>query len=462
MTCKSQPPAPAERSRNAVANAFAALQLVVFRRPTPSITGRPRDVVVAILIFFLTSLAAHRSYFSGDVEFSVWGFQGWIASIALWYLAVTAVAMLVRREAIAGAIFVTTSMALLVGIVLTALLYHGFWDLLTPTVSYVLFWVFGFLPLITAMITLTMSPRRRDGWRGLVISIGGIALASVTALFLGQQYLFEEVYADDASVADIGWAGPDPEVIYPLQSNLLADQIDVLFAQTHGQTDIYAVLGAGTPSQQIFQREIEEMQRILGTRFGAQGRTIMLGATMQEQTARPLLNRTNLTASLHAIAETMDISEDIGLIFLTSHGSPERLSTYFPGLSYSNLTSSEVANALDESGIQNAIIIISSCYSGSFVDDLAGPTRLVLTASAADRSSFGCSESNMYTDWGSAFFANIMHGTMDLRLAAQATQASVGDQENERDLKPSMPQISAGSEIGVVIDRYVVERSTLN
>lgn len=461
MTFEIRPILTAEPSRNALNNAFAALQLVIFRRPTPSISGRPRDIIVAMCILFLGSLIAHRCYLSGNVDFSIWGFQGWLAGMALWYLTITILAVLVRREANTGEFFVGASMALLVGMILTTGLYLVFQEMLTSVIGYVLFWALGLLPLIIAMVTLTMTPRRRDGWRGFVMSVAGIALTSGAASVFGQHYLFEAEYAANETVAERDWKAPDPEVIYPLQAGLLASQTDVLSAQTPGQIDIYAVLGAGTPYQQIFQREIEEMQDILSTRFGAKGQTVMLGATMQEQIARPLLNRTNLTASMRAIAERMDTAEDIGLIFLTSHGSPESLSTHFAGLTYNNMSSADVAKALDESGIQNAVIIISACYSGSFVDELAGPTRLVLTSSAADRSSFGCSDSNTFTDWGSAFFTAIKE-MQSFRLAAQETQTTVNDLETARGVKPSMPQISEGRKIGVVLDQFSAEKQTLN
>lgn len=217
-------------------------------------------------------------------------------------------------------------------------------------------------------------------------------------MLFDQAYLFETAYAEDESVAGRDWINPDPEVLYPLQASLLGVQIDALSSQTEGQIDIYAVLGAGSPTQQIFQREIGEMERTLNSRFEASGHVIMLGPTVQDQTARPLLNRTNFAASLKAIADKMNTSEDIALVFLTSHGSPGKLSTYFPSLTYNNLTSTEVATAFDESGLMNAIIVISACYSGSFVDELKRPTRLILTASATDRSSFGCSDENIFTD----------------------------------------------------------------
>ena len=462
MTQNIQSAELGERPRNAVANAFAAFQVMVFRRPKLPITGRPRDVTTALLILFLGSVAAHRSYFSGSVEFSLWGFETWLAELAVLYLAITVLTILVHREEGIGPIFVVAAMAILTGLASNTFIFHLLGERLSQNTSYSLYMALGSAPMITAMLTLTMSPRACGWWRGLVIGLGSVALASLATMYFGPAYLFQETYDDDDGTPQAELNLPDPEVLYPLQAELLGAEIDALAAHTPGRTDIYAVLGAGSPRQQIFQREVDEMERTLTARFRADGKVIALGSTVEDHTARPLLNRTNLAASLRAAAEKMDVSEDIALIFLTAHGSPEELATYFPGLGSRDLTSAEVATALDESGIRNAIIIVSACYSGSFVDDLEGPARLVLTAAAADRSSFGCSDSNTFTDWGTAFFATALQEVADFRVAAQRASEIVHEQEIARGLTPSLPQISEGEEIGAVIERFISEEMASN
>jgi len=462
MTDKNSPILTSIRPRNAVANAFASLQLMLFRKPQPPITGTPRDVIVAMLILFMANLVTQRSLVSGNVTFSVWGLEGWLGNTAIWYFVVAVAAILVRREVALGAILVTISMTLAAGALLATVWFHAVQDIVSPAVRYSVFLALSLIPSLTGPICLTMTPRWRDGWRGFVIVLSGLALSFVAASYFGQSYLFEEAYDDEESASEAGSALPDPEVIYPLQAGLLAAKTDQIADQTPGRTDLFAVLGAGYPRQAVFQREIVEMQRTLSTRFDATGRAVLLGSTVENPTERPLLNRTNLTTSLHAIAAKMDVSEDIALIFLTSHGSPDRISTHFPGLGYNDLTSAEVAAALDGSEIRYAVIIISACYSGSFVDELQSPTRLILTAAAADRTSFGCSDKNTYTDWGTAFVAEALQDTLDFRTAAEMAQATVAAREADGGLKLSQPQISEGAEIGAVLDRLAAGLSGIN
>ena len=59
---------------------------------------------------------------------------------------------------------------------------------------------------------------------------------------------------------------------------------------------------------------------------------------------------------------------------------------------------------LDDAGIRNRVIVVSSCYSGTFVDALRDDDTLVMTASAKDRNSFGCSNEADFTYFGKAYF----------------------------------------------------------
>lgn len=60
-------------------------------------------------------------------------------------------------------------------------------------------------------------------------------------------------------------------------------------------------------------------------------------------------------------------------------------------------------DALDKSGIRWKVIVISACYSGSFIPALQDDNTLIITASAADRTSFGCENEADYTYFGRAF-----------------------------------------------------------
>ena len=72
-----------------------------------------------------------------------------------------------------------------------------------------------------------------------------------------------------------------------------------------------------------------------------------------------------------------------------------------------------LARALDAgcAGVPT-VVIVSSCYSGSFARGvMAAPNRVVLTAARADRPSFGCAPERSYTVYDSCLLGALPHAT---------------------------------------------------
>jgi len=318
-----------------------------------------------------------------------------------------------------------------------------------PNWSYILV---SYLPIFLALPALTASPRLRYAGFGFLIACAGGLQTYLSIGVFDQPMLFELAESEYVGEETGNLTVPDPEVIYSLQASLMVDQIDALMEQTPGQVDLYALVGAGDPIQRVFQREVTAMREQLEDRFDAKGQVLRLGAQYDNPTRWPLLNRTNLSEGLMALADKMDPEEDIALVFLTSHGSPNRISTAFSGLTYNDLIAPEMATSLGASGIQNVIIIISACYSGSFIDELNAPTRLILTASAADRNSFGCDDSNQFTDWGAAFIEKAQMQTFDFVEAAEMAAQTVAAREAELDVTQSLPQVEDGGGLDEVLN----------
>lgn len=255
---------------------------------------------------------------------------------------------------------------------------------------------------------------------------------------------------------DVAFFDPDVEAIYARQPALLASQSERLRPGRADRIELFAVLGAGYPHEGVFRREVEAVSEILTDRFGASGRVVSLINSVKDQETYPLMNRVNLRASLKAIAKAMN-PDDIALLFLTSHAGPGFFATNFDEVITRDVAPADVASALDEAGIKNAVIIVSACYSGSFVDALASPDRLILTAADADNVSFGCNDKNEWTDWGRAFFDEALAQTRDFRQAAEIAKKAVLDRETEEGFPPSSPQIMEGADIGRVLDAWLAQ-----
>jgi hypothetical protein len=229
-------------------------------------------------------------------------------------------------------------------------------------------------------------------------------------------------------------------------------EIDGLAPERPGVVDVYGLFLAGYAHQSVFLTEIEAGSSIFARAHGAEGRILRLANSIREPERHPLATRRNLRAALDALAARMDPEEDIALLYLTSHGSPDSLSLDFWQAGIRSLTAGEFAEALAESGLKNAVIVISACRSGSFIDDLEAPDRIIVTAASANRNSFGCADGNDWTWWGRAFFEEGLAVNRDFRVAFAAAEKAVAAWETAEGQRPSHPQMWVGEALGRRLD----------
>jgi hypothetical protein len=99
---------------------------------------------------------------------------------------------------------------------------------------------------------------------------------------------------------------------------------------------------------------------------------------------------------------------------------------------------------LDRSGIKWRILVISACYSGSFIDALKDDHTLIATAASKDRTSFGCGTESEFTYFGDAYINTALREDRSFISAFYRARAAVALREQEEGLKPSEPQIDVG------------------
>jgi len=131
------------------------------------------------------------------------------------------------------------------------------------------------------------------------------------------------------------------------------------------------------------------------------------------------------------------------LIYYTSHGAPrEGVVMDVRGKVYL-FSPTEMAALADEACPNRpTIVIISACFSGSFVPFLQGAQRMVLTAARPDRSSFGCSSEDKYPYFDACFIETV-GAVRNFPALAPAIQGCVSQRETRMKMSPpSEPQVS--------------------
>lgn len=229
---------------------------------------------------------------------------------------------------------------------------------------------------------------------------------------------------------------------------LLGTALQATVSGTPGSSEVYFLSFAGDGKQRVFASEVRYARAALSRRLDLKGRAIEL-ANSPDADARTLLaTRDGLRQAIAGVAAKMNLDEDVLLLFLTSHGGKDAaLVVEQAGLSLKDVGASDIRAALDESGIRWRIIIVSACYSGSFIDPLKDRYSLIATASRADRNSFGCTDDRELTYFGEALFRDALPKAGTLREALWIARDLVSAKEEAEGLEPSEPQIYVGGDM---------------
>jgi len=216
--------------------------------------------------------------------------------------------------------------------------------------------------------------------------------------------------------------------------------------QRPGVIDAYVVVAA-LDADPVFNREAREAGRVLGNRFDAAGRTVVLASDEGSDRADAAASPEELARALGGIAAAMNRDEDVLVLYTTSHGSPHAgLNFRDPVRGAAVIAPAQLAGMLDQSGFKNRLIILQACFSGQFVPALSGPRTVIATAASSMKSSFGCSAGNDWTFFGYALINQAMRQPDTFVRQFRRAFVTILEWEQRAGFESSSPQISVGNE----------------
>lgn len=228
------------------------------------------------------------------------------------------------------------------------------------------------------------------------------------------------------------------------QQRRLSAQIAQLSAEQAGEVDAFVVTIA-LDSDPVFAREAREAGRVLARRYNAQGRTLVLAGPDGKGDGLAHGTIENMLQALGAVAERMDTSEDVLVLYTTSHGTQAGIVHHYGDSSYGLISPALLARTLGDLGLERRIVMISACQSGVFVPALSGRDTAVLTAAAAQRNSFGCQADNDWTFYGDALINRALRKPQSLPEAAREAASQIAGWETSKRLLASLPQNAFGA-----------------
>ena len=176
-----------------------------------------------------------------------------------------------------------------------------------------------------------------------------------------------------------------------------------------GQQRWAAVLVAGDGSIPVFDNATGRMAALLEA-AGTPAADIRRFSDAPDMLSRPHVQLASKARVLAGIAGLRPQPGQSCLVFMTSHGAQN--AGFLLAAHDEVLTPGELDAALEAGcGTAPTVAVVSACYSGGFAQPpMARPNRVVLTAAAADRASFGCDAGAEY-----AFYDDCLLQTLQAR-----------------------------------------------
>ena len=143
---------------------------------------------------------------------------------------------------------------------------------------------------------------------------------------------------------------------------------------------------------------------------------------------------------------TMLRKEDKLVLLFTTHGATDKLSIHAGQKHYPNLSLNNMRDIMRSLGERPVMLLLSACYSGSFIPLLARESRAILTAAAADRSSFGCHFQHKQTYFIEGLFQTSWNTSKSMKALFEDAKIDIEKKEKYSNLQPSLPQISLGAQ----------------
>jgi len=297
-------------------------------------------------------------------------------------------------------------------------------------------------------------------WRAAAVSLApprphyGLRSVVAAAVLMSPMWLFAPLLPDTswwvsdsaAEARDTGYPSPASEEALAAQPRLLDKALTDLEDQRPDVTDLYFVGFAPDAAEDVFRKDVVAARDLFDERFDTDGRSVTLINNPRTVLDTPLATVNNLRETLNEIGATIDRDDDVVLVFLESHGGRDyRLTADFPPLELDELSPQSLREMLDQSGIKWRIVIVSACYSGGYVEPLQDDYTLIMTASAANRTSFGCGTDSDATFFAEALFQQALHFEDSFVKAFEQARTSIAEREKKENMSPpSDPQLYIG------------------
>jgi hypothetical protein len=422
---------------------LTALARLWLLRPVRSIpSGNPLPAILLMGAAWLSAWdAIDRWQSQPDPQF----FPGGIPLLAWYVLAILGLAILLRWRARPAPAF-GPALALAMGAVPVPLLFTSVVaEYLDPS----LFLGGGLVVAVYTVLYLARGLHAMTGYTQRAAACAGLVFIAGFSWLTDTLDVIPDVWTPlETQAAAPGDALADSEAILFGQAGRIDEALSAVGRDTSPEPKAYFLGFAGVGDEKVFAQEVGLASRVLGERYDIAARKLSLINDQRDLEGAPLATVSGLKYALRGLGSRMNRDRDVLFLSISSHGADDpAIIVSDSELPLQDLTDDDLADALRESGIKWRVIIISACYAGGFIERLRDPHTIVITAAAADRTSFGCSNDRDLTYFGEAFYRDALPGARSLRDAFDTAKAAIAARELREHVDASNPQAYFGKEM---------------
>jgi peptidase C13-like protein len=303
--------------------------------------------------------------------------------------------------------------------------------------------IYSFFYLVSGLRACTGESQRRAAFTGIAFLLAFLWLTDALDVI-------PDVWAapEVAEAEDGGDSHADAETVLFEQPMRIDRALASIRPDASPSPKIFFLGFAGVGEQKVFAQEIGLASRVLSERYGMENRALSLINDQRDLERAPLASVSGLKYALRGLASRMNVENDVLFLVISSHGAKDpAIAVSNSDLPLNDMTDEDLAAALGDSGIKWRVIIISACYAGGFIEALKDPRTIVITAAAADRTSFGCSNDRDLTYFGEAFFRDALPEARSLRDAFDRAKSAIALRERRERVDASKPQAYFGAEM---------------
>ena len=175
--------------------------------------------------------------------------------------------------------------------------------------------------------------------------------------------------------------------------------------QQNKENDVtgYTLYAHAMFAEPVYDRDVNALSKAFSNRLGSSRSTAKFGYT-SNALKRP--SPKNVNTAIAQVSTKARDGTDVVIVFLTTHGTESLLAVKSSANEKVVGVSADALNDfLKPAQNDQQIIILQACYSGSLIKGLKHPNRIIMTAAAADRTSFGCSPDSRNTWFTKAMVA---------------------------------------------------------